>query len=43
MNIGYIIAFILGDWFGILIMMALYLISRDRRHRDDKEAANNDI
>ena len=34
MIIGYIIAFILGDWFGILIMMALYLISRDRRDKD---------
>ena len=37
MLIGYIIVFLLGVWFGVLSMMAAYLIKEDRRNKDAQE------
>lgn len=37
MLIGYIIVFLLGVWFGVLSMMAAYLIKEDWRDKDAKE------
>lgn len=43
MLIGYLIVFLLGEWFGVLSMLIAYLIKEDRRHRNVKEATDNDI